>query len=294
MRYRFIPHRKIWFTISLVLILVGLVSLATRGLNFGIDFVGGTRMEMEFEEGATEGPVREILARHGMGDAEIQLIGEDRQTVSIRSRHVPDAEMRQVLYEDMEAALGPFSLASLDEVLPVIGGELQRQGLLAIGLASVLMVLYITYRFEFKFGVVAIATALHDVTLALGMFSLLWLEIDTAFIAAILTIVGYSINDTIVIFDRIRENLKYRKKETLTEIVDMGINQTLSRSINTSATTLLAVAALLIFGSATIRDFSLALIIGILAGTYSSIFVASPLWVTWQEWSQQRLARARS
>lgn len=290
MRFRFILYRKVWFGISLALILIGLVSLGTRGLNFGIDFVGGIRFEMELEEATSEMPVREVLAAHGMGDAEIQLIGADRRTVSIRSRALPGADERQALYQDLEAALGSFSLTSLDEVMPVIGTELQRQGLMAIGLASILMVAYISYRFEFKFGVVAIATALHDVLLALGLFSLLWLEIDTAFIAAILTIVGYSINDTIVIFDRIRENLKYRKKESLSEVVDTGINQTLSRSINTSATTLLAVSALLVFGSATIRDFSLALIIGILAGTYSSIFVASPLWVTWQEWSHNRLA----
>lgn len=279
----FSKRRRTWFMLSLIMITVGLLSLAARGLNLGIDFVGGTRLELEFRESVTEGQIREVLAGYELGDAEIQLLGAERSTVSIRTMALPAGDERRRLFDELETLAGPFVIASLDEVMPIIGREIQQQGLVAVALASLAMVAYITYRFQLRFAVVALATALHDVVLTLGVFSLLWLEIDSAFVAAMLTIVGYSINDTIIIFDRIRENLKHRQRETLAQLVDMSISQTLSRSINTSATTLLAVSALLIFGSTTIRDFSLALMIGIAVGTYSSIFVASPLWLTWQE-----------
>ncbi len=279
----FSKRRRTWFVLSLIMITVGLLSLAARGLNLGIDFVGGTRLELEFRESVTEGQIREVLAGYELGDAEIQLLGAERSTVSIRTMALPAGDERRRLFDELETLAGPFVIASLDEVMPIIGREIQQEGLVAVALASLAMVAYITYRFQLRFAVVALATALHDVVLTLGVFSLLWLEIDSAFVAAMLTIVGYSINDTIIIFDRIRENLKHRQRETLAQLVDMSISQTLSRSINTSATTLLAVSALLIFGSTTIRDFSLALMIGIAVGTYSSIFVASPLWLTWQE-----------
>ncbi len=288
MKWSVTSHRKIWFIVSLVLIGIGIMSMAVRGLNFGIDFVGGIRMELEFSHQISERDLRAVLSDHGMGDAEIQLVGTDRRVASIKSLSLPGGDERQLLYGALEESIGEFRIASLDEVMPVIGSEIQRQGLMAVLIASLGMIAYITYRFEFRFAVVALTTAIHDVVLALGIFSLLWLEIDSAFIAAILTIVGYSINDTIVIFDRIRENLKYRQKESLSQLVDQSVVQTLSRSINTSATTLLAVSALFVFGSVTIRDFTVALMIGVIAGTYSSIFVASPLWVTWQEWAVRR------
>ncbi len=287
----FSKRRRTWFMLSLIMITVGLLSLAARGLNLGIDFVGGTRLELEFRESVTEGQIREVLAGYELGDAEIQLLGAERSTVSIRAMALPAGDERRRLFDELETTAGQFVVASLDEVMPIIGREIQQQGLVAVALASLAMVAYITYRFQLRFAVVALATALHDVVLTLGVFSLLWLEIDSAFVAAMLTIVGYSINDTIIIFDRIRENLKHRQRETLAQLVDMSISQTLSRSINTSATTLLAVSALFIFGSTTIRDFSLALMIGIAVGTYSSIFVASPLWLTWQELA---VARSRS
>ncbi|MFW5897068.1 MAG: protein translocase subunit SecF, partial [Bacillota bacterium] len=180
--------------------------------------------------------------------------------------------------------LGDYEISSMDMVSPVIGRELTRSGLTALAVALVGMVIYITVRFQFRFAATAVITLLHDSLITLGLFSLLRVEVDQAFIAAILTIVGYSVNDTIVIFDRIRENLKYRTRgEMLSTLVDKSIHQSLSRSLITSITTFAAIAGIYLFGGASIKNFTFALMLGIVVGTYSSIFVASPIWLTWSE-----------
>ena len=171
----------------------------------------------------------------------------------------------------------------MEEVDPIVGQELKEKALLATIIASLGMIIYITLRFEFKFAITAILAVLHDALIVLGFFALFKIPINAPFIAAILTILGYSINDTIVIYDRIRENIRLLHKETLDKIINISLKQTLTRSINTSLTTLLAIIMLYFFGGETIKDFTLALIIGIIAGTYSSIFIASPLWYTWKK-----------
>jgi preprotein translocase subunit SecF len=174
---------------------------------------------------------------------------------------------------------------------PVIGRELTSNAFWAVVVASILMLIYITVRFEFKFGVAAIIALLHDVFMIMGIFALTGKQVDSPFVAAILTIIGYSINDTIVIFDRIRENLKFHKRgESYADLVDMSINQTLARSINTVGTTLVSIIALYFFGGGSIKTFTFALLFGIISGCYSSIFIASPIWVAWKEWEERRKA----
>jgi len=276
--FSFMRRRKTWYAISLTLIVVGLLSLAFRGLNFGIEFAGGSALQVRYEEAVAVAQVREVLAEYDLANAQVQKLGEgDEETIRIKARSLPEGERREALFASL-AELGEYKTIGLDEVMPEIGSELQRQSLFALAVASAAMVVYITLRFEFRFAVAAIAALLHDVLIALGFFSLLWIEIDSAFVAAILTIIGYSINDTIVVFDRIRENLKYRRTSAVEPVVDASIHQTLVRSVNTSLTTFLAVAALYVFGGTTLKDFTLALLVGVVVGTYSSIFVASPLW----------------
>lgn len=282
MKLAVVRRRRIWYSASIIFILIGLLSLAVRGLNQGIDFTGGTELNIRFQQAVDVAAVREQLAGHGMKEATIVRVGEEGGEFFIRSRSIPDEAGREAIFKDL-ATLGELEILGLDEVTPTISGELQRSAFLALLIAAVGMVLYITIRFEFKFAIAAIVALLHDVLITVGFFSLVGAKVDSAFVAAVLTIVGYSINDTIIVFDRIRENLKVRRKESFAELVDLSINQTLTRSINTSVTTLLAVVALFVFGGATIQDFALALLVGIGVGTYSSIFIAGPIWVGWKE-----------
>jgi preprotein translocase subunit SecF len=195
---------------------------------------------------------------------------------------------------DIQKKLGNFDVLRVEKVGAIIGSELTRQAMLALVISWLLMIAYITYRCEFKFAVSGILALIHDIIVVVGLFSLLRKEIDASFVAAILTIVGYSINDTIVIFDRIRENLKTRKKtETMQELVNHSIWQTMTRSIYTVMTVLFCTAALYFFGGETTKNFALALLIGFTSGAYSSIFNASPIWVTWKEWEERRRIQAR-
>ena len=284
--YDFMGHRRKWFSVSGALLLIGIISLLVQGLNLGVDFTGGMLLELDFEDPVTIAQVQGVLTNFDeMQDAQVQRLGDpEAPSMRIRSRGLPDGEQREQMYQALRE-LAQFEIAELDPVSPVIGQELTRAGLTAIGVALLGMVAYITLRFQFRFAVSAMAALLHDSLITLGLFSLLQVEIDTAFIAAILTIVGYSVNDTIVVFDRVRENLKYRESGTrMAEIVNKSINEILSRSVATSVTTFVAVAGLYLFGGESIRNFTLALMLGVLIGTYSSIFIASPIWLSWQEW----------
>ncbi len=276
-------HRKKWYIVSAVVILAGLLSLAVQGLNQGLDFTGGTELHIQYGSQVPVADVRAKLAPHGLKDASILLLGADRQEVVIRSRALPEGDEREAIYASLRE-LGEFEVLGLDEVSPTISAELKRNALIAFALASAGMIAYITVRFEFKFAIAGIVALLHDAVVTLGLFSLLGARVNSAFVAAVLTILGYSINDTLIIFDRIRENLPFRKRgQPVGEIVNASVNQVLVRSINTSVSTLLTVTALLILGGSTIRDFALALLIGIVSGTYSTIFIAAPVWGQWQE-----------
>ena len=271
----FIGKRKIWYAISIIFILISLISLFVQGLNFGIDFQGGSLIHLDFKEDFQIDQVRAVLSEYNLGSSSIQEATD--RSFTIKTVELEQDKLGELL-KAFKEKLGEYELLRTEKVGPVIGNELRRAGLLALAIAGVLMVIYITIRFEFKFGIAAILALLHDAFIALGFFSLFQIEVDSTFIAAILTIVGYSINNTIVVFDRIRENLKNRRKEDLGLIINNSINQTLARSINTSLTTILVVVALLVLGGETTKAFALAFLVGIVSGTYSSVFVASPLW----------------
>lgn len=275
--FHFVKHRKIWYVISLLVILPGLFSLITRGLNLGIDFTGGNMIELKMSPSVTTEQVREAVDQLGYGSSRIQQSGND--TYLIRTKELQEEESAKFI-SNLQAKLQDVQLLRNERVGPVIGRELTMNAILALLIASVLMLIYITFRFEFRQGAAAILALLHDVLVVIGVFSLFQIEVDSTFVAAILTIIGYSINDTIVIFDRIRENMKARKKgESLEDLVNISLWQTLARSINTVLTVVFVLLALYFLGGTTVKTFILAMLIGVSSGAYSSIFNASPIWV---------------
>lgn len=295
-----IGKRNIWFALSLVIIVPGIIAMiyhwVTLGspLNLGIDFTSGTLTSVEFKSDITVGKIRDALAGVNLEKSVIQLSG---RTALIRTPFLDDTKQTKML-SLLNEKVAPYEKNKLriDKVGPVIGQELISKALMALAIAFVLKLIYIAFRFEFKFGISAIIALFHDILLVLGIFSIFWWEVDSAFVAAMLTIIGYSINDTIVIFDRIRENLKKRKKgEDLETMVNHSIMQTMARSINTVLTVIAILVALIIFGGANIRYFTVAMLIGVVSGAYSSIFNASPLWVVFKNMERGKaVARARS
>lgn len=292
MKFDIIGKRYLWFVLSALIIIPGLISMAVQGFHLGIDFTGGTLLDLKFARPVTVAEVRDVLKDYNLDNSTIQLAATEKteasQNVFVRT-HVLSEDERRAALNGMQQKLGDFDVLRVEKVGAVIGSELTRQAILSVLAASALMIVYITYRFEFKFAVSGILALLHDVLVVLGVFSIIQAEIDATFVAAILTIVGYSINDTIVIFDRIRENLKnQRKGESLVELVNHSIWQTMTRSIYTVMTVLFAAASLYFFGGETTKNFSLALLIGISIGAYSSIFTASPIWITWKLYEERR------
>lgn len=273
----FAGKRKIWFLISLAIIIPGIISLFINGLNLGIDFAGGNLLQVQFEKSVTSEDVRSTLGEYDLQDSLIQE--SDGNVFIIKTKGALEENQQEEIVKAFENKLGSLELLRSEKVGPTIGKELRTAGFVSLLIALALMVAYITVRFEFNFAIAAILGLVHDVLIVVGIFSIMQFEVDSVFIAAILTIVGYSINDTIVIFDRIRENLRIVKKESLDNIVNKSIKQSLTRSINTTLTTLFVLVSLFIFGGETTKVFSLALIIGIVCGAYSSIFIASPLWL---------------
>ncbi len=289
--YDFIGHRKKWFTLSAVIIVVGILFMLFRGFNLGIDFTGGSILERGFEREVTAQQIKSVLADSeladlGLGGSVVQLLG-DKTDAIIRTKTLTNDEIQQV-DSALESAFGQVDARRTEVVGPVIGAELIRNAMLAIVIGWLGILVYVSIRFEYRFGVAAILAVIHDVLVVMGLFAIIGREINSPFVAALLTVVGYSINDTIVIFDRIRENLRYRKRESWAEVANKSINQSLARSINTSLTTLVVIIALFLFGGESIKDFVLALLFGVAVGTYSSIFFASPVWVWWKERDDQR------
>ena len=276
--------RKIWYTVSIVIIAIGLLFLLINGLNLGIDFNGGTLMEFGVEDDITTEEVRAVLERIEIAeDSKIQHSeGSGENGIIIRTKTLESEEI-VAIDNAIKAEFNSAEMLRTEMVGPTIGRELRINALLALIAASIAIVAYISFRFEFRFAAVSIITLMHDILITLGIFAILGREVNTPFVAALLTIVGYSINDTIVIFDRIRENMKLMHKVPFVEQANTAVVDTLPRSINTSITTLITILAIYFFGGASIQTFMLALFIGMFAGTYSSIFVASPLLVTWQE-----------
>ncbi|NMA02416.1 MAG: protein translocase subunit SecF [Clostridia bacterium] len=280
----FAGKRKIWFFISLLVIVPGLISLVLQGLNFGIDFAGGNLYQLAFQKEVTQEKLRESLAINNLADSQVQ---PSENNVFIVKTKILDQELEQQVLKTLEKELGSFEILRNEQVGPSIGSELRRNAVISLSIAIVLMILYITIRFEFKFAMAAITALLHDVLITMGIFSIFQIEVNSVFIAAILTILGYSINATIVIFDRIRENLTKTKKEAIEIVVNNSITQTLARSINTTLTVLFVLVPLYFLGGETTANFTLALIIGVTSGAYSSILIASPLWLELKKFSKK-------
>jgi preprotein translocase subunit SecF len=276
--YDFMAKRKLAVIFSGILILIAVVSLGVRWLNLGIDFTGGTLVEVGYEEPVELNHVREALAGAGFSDAMVQHFGTSRD-VLLRLPPREDVESAQLSDEAFsalrEASSGQVDLRRVEFVGPQVGEELTEDGGLAMLYALVGILIYVALRFEYRFAVGAVIALVHDVTITLGFFSVFQVEFDLPVLAALLAVIGYSLNDTIVVYDRIRENFRKMRKGTTIQVINSSLNQTLSRTIVTSSTTLIVLLALFFLGGEIIHGFALALILGVVVGTYSSIYVAS-------------------
>ena len=266
--------------ISLFLVTFSILVLLFKGLNLGVDFKGGTLIEIRTENSNVNiAEIRESFMKMNLGDVNVKKFGKENDyLVKIEAKKSADDNFIQSIKENLSSDLGvEINFRRVENVGPKVSNELLKSGLLAISLSLAAMLFYIWIRFEWQFSVGAIAALLHDVIITVGIFSILSYEINLSIVAAVLTIVGYSMNDTVVIFDRIRENLKKYSKITISDIANLSTNETLSRTLITSVTTLLALFSIYFFGGAILKGFSFAMIIGVIVGTYSSIFVASPI-----------------
>lgn len=294
----FIGKRKIAYFVSGSLVGLSIVSLLLWGLNLGIDFTGGSLLEIGYSANPPAiGGIKEILKKYDLGELKIQPAGQDG--FILRFKNI-DEKTHQEILAGLTAGNGAVIEKRFVSIGPIIGKELKQKSFLALILVGLMIIAYIAFAFRkvskpvssWKYGTAAVLALAHDVLIPTGVFSFLGhfygLEIDILFVTALLTILGFSVHDTIVVFDRIRENLKKKKEESFEKAVNISVNETLSRSINTSLTVLFVLFALFFLGSQSIKYFSLALILGVSFGTYSSIFLASPLLVSWQKFSARR------
>ena len=278
-RFRFLRYRKFAFAVSSAFLVASVALFASTGLNYGIDFRGGVMIDIGTEGEADIGALRSQIGALGLGDVQIQRFGEpDNVLIRVEEQAADEDEADLDVVTQIRSVLGDeVEYRRVEVVGPKVSGELIRSGTLAILGAMALVLVYIWFRFEWQFSVGAVLALVHDVVVTIGVFSALRLEFNLSIIAAILTIVGYSLNDTVVIYDRVRENLRKYKKMPLEELLDLSVNQTLSRTLITSVTTLLALVSLYVFGGEVIRGFVFAMIWGVFVGTYSSVFIAAPL-----------------
>ncbi|MEK7094850.1 MAG: protein translocase subunit SecF [Patescibacteria group bacterium] len=293
----FVKSRIVWFVLSGVAVAASVAALFTFGLNFGIDFTGGSLLEVVYPiERPAQESVKSALSSLELGVSSVQLSGE--QGVIVRAKPLSEEEHQKML--GALRGLGALEEARFDSIGPVIGQELKNKSATALALVLIMIVVYVAWSFRgvghvissWKYGALTVLAGLHDIIIPLGVFAILGqtsgVQIGTAFVAALLTILGYSVNDTIVVLDRVRENLFHQEGKSLGEMVEMSIRQTLARSVNTTLTTLLALVAVYIFGGESTKFFALALLIGIAVGAYSSIFIAAPLLVSWEKWDAKR------
>lgn len=286
-----IVGKRYWYyLISAVVVVPGLISLILFGLNFSIDFTGGSIMELQFHESGVVQPaeLKELFGEYGLGDTMVQRSTEN--IFLIRSKML-DSETKRQIQDDIEERFGEFTELRFESVGPAVGGEVQQRAYLVVGMAAVAILIYISFAFRHvvnpvRYGACAIIAMVHDILVVVGLASIFgvlrgW-EVDALFLTALLTVIGFSVHDSIVVFDRVRENSRRYAGRPIEEIVNHSIIQTLDRSINTQLTVVFTLSALLLFGGITIRNFVLTLMIGIISGTYSSIFNASPLLVEWE------------
>ena len=274
----FMKYRRLALGISCALMVLSLGLVIAKGLNLSVDYTGGILLQVEFPAAVEVGQVREALAGVGQGQATIQAYSDRGVIVRFQSQ---SGENRKQVLGALNQRFGKVQVLRLETVGPVVGEELRQQAFVALILALGGILAYMAFRFQFRFGMAAIFSLLHDVILMLGVYSLTGKEVGVSFIAAILTVVGYSLNDSIVVLDRVRENWKELRGKGIVDLVDLSINQTLSRTINTSLTTLLPVLAMYFLGGEVISNFAFAFLVGITVGTYSSIYIASAVVAEW-------------
>ena len=277
-------RKKIWFSVSGAIILIALIFSLVTGVTTGIDFTGGTLMEIDLHQTVETSDIRPFTDTFDT-NASINFIGTDMTRLQIRTVVDLNHQERQAFFRllEEEYQLSDDDFLRADQFGPAIGREIRDRAFMSILIAAVGMLLYITFRFELSFGIAAIVALIHDLLIVVSVFVIFQIPLNSPFVAAMLTVLGYSINDTIVVFDRIRENRKLMKKFDFQNLATESVNQTIRRSINTSATTLVTITALYILGVPQIKEFALPLIAGIISGTYSSIFIASPVWVMIKE-----------
>ena len=295
MRFPIVKHFKYFMGLTLIVLFVGVISIFTRGFNLGIDFTGGSIVDLTFNQEVTVAQVRDVLTEHGMGNSIIQLENstnnEASKSVLIRTGLVEDEQLRAAVNE--MKALGDYQINRMENIGATIGEELIEQAAMAVVLSWLLMIVYITYRFEFNFAVAAVAALVIDVFVTISYFSFFQMELDSSFVAALLTVVGFSINGTVVIFDRIRENLKlHRRSEGLEELVETSIWQCMTRTVYTESTALFAVLVIFLYGGATIHNFMFAMLVGFASGGYTSICLAGPMWIKMRERKNHKPAEA--
>jgi preprotein translocase subunit SecF len=290
----FIGKRYYALVFSGLMLFIGAVSLLMHGgPRYGVDFAGGILVQIRFMQNVSAGDIKEALHPINLGDSVVQQFEEKGQNeflIQVQKKGVDVENIDSSISQALTQRFGEngFEVRRVEMVGPKVGKDLRRKGLMSIVYAVFFMLIYISWRFQFRFGIGAILALLHDVLITLGVFSLFNREVTLPIVAAFLTIVGYSINDTIVIYDRIRENRRKKPRDPLTEVINQSINETLSRTILTSGTTLMVVLALFIYGGGVIHDFAFALLVGVMVGTYSSVYIASPVLIFWEDIFQKQ------
>jgi preprotein translocase subunit SecF len=280
--FNFTKLNKFSFTFSILLVFASIISLATKGLNKGIDFTGGILIEAHFKNSPSLANLRNLLSKEDLGEVSLQEFGS-AENILIRIGNDQKSEKKQIAKIKIVKNLlnhnypEQINYRKTDYVGPTVGKELITSGISALIIAFLAMMIYIWIRFDFKFGIGALIALIHDTILTMGFFAITQLEFNLTSIAAILTIIGYSINDSVVIYDRIRENIRKYRKKPMPEIIDQSVNETLTRTLLTAGTTIIALLALAIFGGNVLQSFSLAVLFGVVIGTYSSIYIAAPI-----------------
>jgi preprotein translocase subunit SecF len=294
----FMGKRNVWYTVSLVTLVVGFTAVLIRGVSFGIDFLGGTELVLRFDQPVPIGEIRSVLDRVGLGRSEIKTFGSDRDILIRTSEQAPGTTLGDMMREALKGSFSNnnFTVLKEDKIGPRIGYELRRDAIYAVVATLIVIMVYVGFRFKFIYGVTGVIALFHDVLVTFGLCVLLNgvspylnLEMTQNMVAAFLTLIGFSINDTVIVFDRIRENLKIYRSEDLKTIMNKSINQTLSRTIITSGTVVMVLVVLLLFGGEVNRGFAFAFLIGTISGTYSSIYVASAMVLDWTQYRKKKL-----
>ena len=291
----FVGRLKYAVIFSVVLTIISLISIAWRGLNYGIDFAGGTLVQIKFHKAVSPDDIRKVLVQIGIDDSVLQSLGSDEVIIRTAKSSTEIKGLSNKIEESLNAAYGKdaFQVQRVEVVGPKVGKDLTQKAILAVVFSWVGMLIYIAFRFEFRHAVGGIVGVIHDVTIVVGIFSIFAIEFTLTIVAALLTIIGYSIHDTIVVFDRVRENVRKNTRKDLPTVMNESINQTLSRTILTSFTVVLVVAVLYVFGGAVIHDFAFALLVGVIFGTYSSVFIAAPVVLAWEKYRPSTLKKRK-